>query len=637
MASKEKPPSPKKPKVLEEEIRTLLEQKLDDAELRQRLEELASEEAFNGLTHLWGPELYRRNRAMFRPFILNHFAVSFQVEWTFTAVKWKPHADVLDPWLEEVDRRNDVELFRRLYAWKYPQTEWGGVDEKHWRADLLAAFRTARQRFERNQVLSKFDMAGPTLDEKTALALYEIDPAAVRSFLLKHQSLEGRWDPKARKLPETLMEAARRHNDDELYFALYRLMVPQKQWEKDTAALAEEIEDPGRLVQELERRHPSETYGHDLSGGFYALAQARGRDVVPYILKHLDTLWSYYGQKSKQSKLRDHAREQGWWDLWSVLVRKGENDQYNKEVLALAEDESQPDEVIFHRLVMLSGASGEWNWGRFAWQHVQQLTDRAALALYRRFPDLVRGPFRKHVVGFGWSSDHLPKFTDEVLKTDDHLLIDHLTSQAVRTGVYGYLAEKLAKPMGRLLKYYQKVRSDPVAFARRTASVLGQIPAYAIGSHYRRLIESNELVRLFFVESCPALLDDPRSVRDLLEAAEIQGQMLALRVLSQDDDRARRMAADNLDLLLPTLLRPMHRKSRLVALRALANAAGTTESARVIAERARQVLALPEEGYPREHLLSLLAELCHRWPELRGPKEQPVIYHSRIRPTEARP
>src|SRR5262249_59381790 len=129
------------------------------------------------------------------------------------------------------------------------------------------------------------------------------------------------------------------------------------------------------------------------------------------------------------------------------------------------------------------------------------------------------------------------------------------------------------------LEYYQRLRRDPVAFARRVASVLGQIPAHAINQSYKMLLKNNALGRLLFEESEAALLDDPRSVSDLLEASEIHAQLLALRVLSRDDDRARQLAVANLDLLQATLLRPLHRHTRLVAFRALANAATTEEHA----------------------------------------------------------
>ena len=44
----------------------------------------------------------------------------------------------------------------------------------------------------------------------------------------------------------------------------------------------------------------------------------------------------------------------------------------------------------------------------------------------------------------------------------------------------------------------------------------------------------------------------------------------------------------------------------------------------MILERAKDALSLPDTRYPKERLLSLIAKLIHRWPELRGPKEQPV-------------
>jgi hypothetical protein len=250
---------------------------------------------------------------------------------------------------------------------------------------------------------------------------------------------------------------------------------------------------------------------------------------------------------------------------------------------------------------------------------------------------LVQGPFRTHLSPGWWGADGLPKLTATVLEKDDHLLIDYLAAKMVTTGRYAYLAEKVKKPAKRLLEYYGRLRSDAAMFARRVASVLGQIPAYSIGRDYKHLITNNELARLFFVESQSALLHDPRSVRDLLEASEIQAQLLALRVLAQDEEQARQLAADNLDLLLATLLRNIHRKSRLVALRALTNAATTLDNARKILARARQALDLPDKGYPKEHLYSLLAELYQLWPLLRGPKEQPVVYQSKKKLKKVRP
>jgi hypothetical protein len=628
--AKKQPPRPKKLKDLEADVQALLEQDLPDEALREQLEALASEEAFNGIIYLWGPELYRRNRVLFRPFILNHFSPAFMVGFGGGPGRWKDHAKALNPWLDEVDRRDDVELFHRLYPWKHPANTWGGLDEKQWRRDLVFRFEQAEERYQRNQVLNKFDIRGVSLDEKAALTLYRTDPAAARPFILKHLS-GGRagWGVKA-ELPEKLFAAAEEQGDEELYFSLYRRMVPHKRWMKDLETLAEEVREPQQLIAELEKRHPTVSWDFDVSAGFYLLAKERGRDVVPYLMKHLDAVWAfgYYGQK-KQNKLLEHARKNAWWDVWSVLVRKGEIDEYNKEVLALVEDRKQPDELIFRRLVMLSGAAGEWNWGRFAWQQIPALKDRTALALYRRFPELVRGPFRKHLLTGWWGEASVPHLAADVLKNDDQVLCDYLAGKALLNDRYAGYRQKTDKLPEVLRKYYDKLRDKPAAFARRVASVLGQLPANSIGGSYKELLANSELARLFFVGSVAALQADPRSVRDLLEAPEIHAQMLAFRVLAGEEEPARQLAAENLDLLLPTLLRPLHRKSRLVALRALANAATNPENARRILGKARQALDMPDQPYPKEHLLGLIAQLYHRWPELRGAREQLLVYPGR--------
>jgi hypothetical protein len=63
------------PKELEQTLQSLLHRQLADAELREQLEKLAAtERSFSGFTWLFGPELYRRNRILFRPFILSRFS-----------------------------------------------------------------------------------------------------------------------------------------------------------------------------------------------------------------------------------------------------------------------------------------------------------------------------------------------------------------------------------------------------------------------------------------------------------------------------------------------------------------------------------------------------------------------------------
>ena len=95
------------------------------------------------------------------------------------------------------------------------------------------------------------------------------------------------------------------------------------------------------------------------------------------------------------------------------------------------------------------------------------------------------------------------------------------------------VAEELA------LRFRDLRERDEAAFARRAANILTQVPAYAIDS-YDRLLRTNGFARLLFVRSFGAYLAVPEAVRDLVEASEVHVQMLAYRVLAQDDDRARR-------------------------------------------------------------------------------------------------
>src|SRR5688572_7063814 len=109
------------PKELEQTTRSLLKESLADAQLRERFEKLAADEiSFSGFTWLFGPELYRRNRILFRPFILSRFSTYMTLpKWKVQRIRWKGEkAVILEGWLAEVDKDDDADLFRRLYEWK---------------------------------------------------------------------------------------------------------------------------------------------------------------------------------------------------------------------------------------------------------------------------------------------------------------------------------------------------------------------------------------------------------------------------------------------------------------------------------------------------------------------------------------
>ena len=78
------------PKALEKAIRRTLGEDWPDEQLRSKLEALAeTEENFRGFTWLWGPNLYQRNRILFRPFILGRFGQLMRKgKFRWETVKW---------------------------------------------------------------------------------------------------------------------------------------------------------------------------------------------------------------------------------------------------------------------------------------------------------------------------------------------------------------------------------------------------------------------------------------------------------------------------------------------------------------------------------------------------------------------
>ncbi|MFG0332451.1 MAG: gliding motility protein [Maioricimonas sp. JB049] len=611
-----------KPKFVRARIEQLLAADLSDAELRDRLEELSAAMAFGGYTWLWGPELYRRNRVMFRPFILNHFSRTLiKPQWEWEEVEWKGTiGKCLDAWLAEVDANGDVDLFRKLYSWKHSTGEWSGVDQKRWQADLLERFEAAETPATRAAVLDRFDMWA-RLDEPAAIRLYEQDARTAVPFILKH--LPGEYDEVSNAWNQ-LTERARARGDHDFALDLYRRQVDQKTWTRDVLALADEITDAQALCAELERRHP-QRWSLDKGTAFFKLVEKRGRDVFPYIQKHLSSVYrSWWGGRDGYTKLVRLSAKKQWWDLWSALVRScARRDEYNKEVARLLDDSELSDTHRQERLLMLTGVSREWNFGPFSMARVQQLDDATALALYAKYPDLLRGPFRMSVSA-GWYQT-FPKLSEEVIKAEDETLIDFFASRLVTRAVsYGW-GQEMVDLAERYSRYYETFRDDDREFARRATNVLGQVPAFAIWN-FNELTRTNRLARMFYARSPVKYLAYPQGIRDLLEAPQIHAQAVAFRTLGLDDARARQLAAENIDLLQATLLRPLHRATRALAFRALANAAVDLETADRVHRQCREAMYLPDKRYPKEQLVGLIGRLLHAWPELRAETEQPVIY-----------
>jgi hypothetical protein len=615
-------------KRLKRTLEELFAHQPNDTRLRDHLEGVRRDAALPGLTWFWGPELYRRNRAVYREFILAHFSDFVSEGMTaWRRVKWSDHAERLEAWLADSRRNHDTWLVRRLLRWKFAGPRWG-VDSKGWCGELAREYQAARGPAARAVVLDDFD-DWFELDERTALALYTVDRSCSK-FLLKH--LPARfsfWGGEKRSMWREMFDAARGAADDELAYALYRRQVDLKHWQNDIAGLARDVSDADRLNDELRRRHP-EGWGLKLGDGVIALLQHRGRDVMPYVCEKLDSIvGGWYG--SSPEGLLALARQRGWWDMWAAVTRRANDPKYFKEgVRQLLDDTQLADAERVERLRALAGVSREWNCPGLGLARVHSLDDEVATRLYRRYPQLVHGPFKPHVVPTWWQG--VPQLLLAAQDVGDEELVDLLASRYVtRAGYRGAWNQKAQDAIlylaGELASSFQALRDrDEATFARRAANILTQIPAFSI-YNFDQLLRTNELARLFFVRSFAAYLAVPAAVRDLVEGSEIHVQALAYRVLAQDDERARSLAVESLDILLGTLLRPLHRKTRLAAFGALASAAQADgQAAGRVLRRAREALRLPDKRYPKEQLVGLMGEILHRRPELRGSRERPVVF-----------
>lgn len=267
------------PKDLEQTIRALLTRPLADADLRQQLEQLAADEiSFSGFTWLFGPELYRRNRVLFRPFILSHFSSYLTLpKWRIQEIRWKgDKARILEAWLAEVDKNDDVDLFRRLYEWQLAESfSWRKRDARAHQimADLWARFAVAATSAQRQIVLRKFDLWF-SFDEDNACKLYEHDHRAAGPYILRR--LPGSWlGDNRRKLWSHLMTLAEVKQDEDFRWRLYRRQVPLSDWTNECLDLCRSIRDGAQLCRELEKRHP-EGWGVNLADSFFRIIQRGG-------------------------------------------------------------------------------------------------------------------------------------------------------------------------------------------------------------------------------------------------------------------------------------------------------------------------------------------------------------------------
>jgi hypothetical protein len=605
----------------------------DDVALRAALEALAPQRPFGGFSWRWGPLLAKRNRVVFRPFCLAHLS-SWNVDATGKAVQaWKPgfeSAKALERWLRELDERDDLELTRRLYHWRLSEVPWKerqGV----WGKDLVRAFREAQTPAARQSALAKRDSADLSLDPETAKQLYELDAAAARAFLLSRVPRYF-WAAEKRSAWAPLL-ALTQTGDQDLHFALYRKLVDEKPWQDDVRGLLRSVPAGGDLDGELSRRHPESALGNTAEV-FLEVVQSRKTEALPYVLRNVGAIrssWSWAFGRAKNPKalvaLIALADQRGYLDLWGALLRTAATRElFDAEVARLVQHPTLPDTEVADRLRRAAGLGREYNFAGGSAAEVKYLDEKTARALYERFPELLRGPYRVHVApGSHGAYPSVVRRALEVGREDEELSTFFGARLALLHPRWGD-TKSIGKSIDNLCEALEAM--PEATFVERAAAILSRIPAFAIYG-YTELLRHNRLARLLFERATTLYLQSSPAMRDLLEAPQIHVQLLALRALASGDERASAIAAEHVDLLQATLFRPLHRRTRLIAFRAIEAASDHDEqTARYLVRRIREAMALPSKRYPKEALVETLGTILARWPALQSAAERPRVFAS---------
>ena len=600
---------------LHRELDELLARQLDDRSLRDALDTLSGRRGLPLVFYRLVRPLLERDPVLFAPLIRPRLEY-----WGYDAngkqiAPWKtPEGQRdLDWLLGFADDRDDIPLFRQaMLIWL---AQFGRQRNQHFCQQLRWRFERARSAHQQASVLARFADLG-TLDDETALALYEHAPDLVKDYLRRHVPYRLHGGTPGDVWPQML--AKTRRDDEDFHFALYRRVAGTRTWQADVRRLLQEASNE-KLVDELERRHP-EQFTRQAGKIFHQVLEARGSAALGYVMRHLPEIYRGGWGDDGYGPLLRMAKKRAYETLWAGLLRHAATvHEYNTAVRQLARE---GDSDARRRLEKLAGLGRELNFPGLGLARVQPLDDETACALFQHHPDLLLGPFRPHLFA-GWNESY-PRLVELALAAEQNSLLDYLASRLVTRGGRS-LPQGLAATTETLCRHYEALLADPKHFADRAANVLGQVPPYVVWS-YDSLLETNRLARLLYEHATADYLASSSAVRDLLEAPEIHAQAVALRALAQPDPRAQRLAAEHLDVLVPTLLRPLHRRTRLAAFGALSNATSSETGATRVLTAAREALYLPDRGTPKEEIVGLIGEILARYPALRGPQETPIVY-----------
>ena len=532
-------------------VAALLAADVDRGTLWRELEALAGEPDFDATADLWAPALYSRDPVFFEPFLLRH--LHEDDEPTIRAL------------LPQIEAAGQAALFTGLYR--------KVADEDTWNNEVLVLAQEAESDDALERALALRELGGDddSLTEVVALALYRRNPARFAAYVRDH--VHESWRNES-TYPQLRAEA-RVRGDEVLYWALFRALADDDEWQASLRELLKDDVPPSAIVDELERRHIEQ--GWDLDGSALApFVERFGAAIMPYIQAHQSSFDDTSLAELLPGLKATEDEAEYWRDFWVV----GSSAQWNQ---ALEELLGKPlDDTALRAALALRMPPPDQP---ERWKHAPKLFAKTAEALYTRSPAIAR-PF-------------IETYSDEVSlrlfalaeqRRDDELL-DYLTYrllQAMTFPLYSAFPTpsqlrwqkpnqgaraKLEEYSAVLTSRFDRlVAQSPAEYVRHAANVyshFGRDDAWP----FRRSLEHNPAHIYLFTRPRDAWLRSPEAMRELLESPNTHVQLIGLAMLNEGGSDAAQRAAENITLLRAVLLNTSRRSTKRLALAALERAA----------------------------------------------------------------
>jgi hypothetical protein len=532
---------------LPQRIQAALASGQDRGALLREMEALSNAPGFASHAPQWAPALYERDRLFFEPFLTNHLSGD--------------QAEVITSLLARAEEAGQDSFFTALYR--------KVAREDTWNAELV---ELARSSLPDDTVVTKVLRRQPdrwvSLTDRTATALYQRAPARLGAFVREHAQRD--WQEK--ETYKGLREAARQRGDDDLYWALFRELADEREWQAEARRLLASDTPPERVHEELTKRHPDHLWNVD-TNIIADFVEKYGRAALPYVQEHLSWV-----TRRAAPKLLARIKKLGDEELyWPIFFQAGDSKQWNE---ALRELLAQPLDNDALAAMLPQRTPPPRRWGGWS------LEQDVALAFYRR--DAQRfAPLLERFASPAYAEalfeeaqaarheDFLDTLSLQLMRQIDSWLdAAYPTASMLQWRKSDMKAQDKVQRAGRLLttRFDRLAAESPALYVRHAAAMLSRINAHEVWS-FKRNLALNPAFAYLSARHRAAWLAEPAALRELLESPNIYVQILGLLMLGEGGADAAARVSENLHILRALFLGRAHLGTKQLGLRALELAA----------------------------------------------------------------